>query len=375
MSKEKKVIETDAGFISAERLAKPSEIIDTNFIKMPMTQHFEALTHLDFARQSNMVLDPIVNKGTAIINKDISFLLENFDKSRQAMSEATDRTIDIITAYAYKENKARLFIPIKGYMALTNIDNYNYAREKFLEDVKLLFKDFFLKIPILDSYGKPKKDGSFFHYIIDYGIHQVRREALENDAPETFLRVTIHPDIFQLITQGGYVPAYLTESSFKLDIKRYPGSRRLYKKILHYRNINHKQGSFTLSVKTLLEVLPNILSAEEKKNKKMSFEKARLEPFNRILDYIAESTMLPSQDPQDLGKLVPSFLWEYCGKNGSIADEPMNDIEFDQAYIKFTFKGYPEIEAPYPQLEENTYNKRVKRYKRKQEKKREKVPS
>jgi hypothetical protein len=284
----------------------------------------------------NTVVDPIT--GTATITRGTFSITIPAYAELSGFRTSTHQLLDILTIKLTEAGakSPQVSISLDEFMSLRCLKDGKEARKQVNADLETLFN---AKISFKEKRGKGKTENYLDMRLID--SKGIQKGIIYASFGSTF---------YELL-KGYPVMPYPTKI-LSINSKRNPGSYYLYRKIAEYKNMNvgKVNDGDIISVKTLLDSNPNILTYEEVANSNRNFTDRIIQPFER-----------------DMDNLKDSFKWEYCKSKGEpLSDQEATNMKYDDFVnlnVKITWLAYPDQSERLKKKEQETKKKTKKKQK------------
>jgi len=205
-------------------------------------------------------------------------------------------------------------ISLRDYMKICDLDNVKEARIQLKTDLGILYKSSV-------SYQSPIKRNncSEMRLCQDFTI---KNSVIYVTLGDKFYDMLLSKDMKRML-----IPVLVLQS----NLRKNPNSYFIGRKLSEYDRINfNKKHNNVISIKSLLNVCPNLKNWQNSKQKKRDI----VQSFERDIDFLEEQ-----------------IGWEYCKAKGKpLNDEDIDlitDCDFDtfiNLYIKYTFtKDYLDL--------------------------------
>jgi hypothetical protein len=292
--------------------------------------------------------EPNLNKITGIATitdkeKGFTIFFENYKSLASGLRVSTNKLFDALTIQLtrqcdYKGNgeiDTTVSIPLEEYLSLCGVKetktSIDKARITLKEDLSSLYS---ISIEWYEHRGKNKQE------------FKKMRICDMVEFKNGYIRINFSKPIAQYLANA-YV-MQMPHALFKLDARNgnaYAIGRKL---ILHHGIDNNftKGTSNIISVKSLLDIAPDIPSYNETMATDRHLERRIVKPFEKALDVLVEEGVISS--------------WELCNsKETPLTDEQLRKINYEtllECYVRFDTQGAPD---PTPRLEAKTKRRKA----------------
>lgn len=267
-----------------------------------------------------------ITKTATIEQGTLKVFIESYDELTGGLRTSTHKLLDACTIALTQQNSYRgaddkintlVTIPLEKYMELCGIPltkpSKDKTRRKVKEDLETLYH---ISMEWTEQSGKKVKD---------FAKMRVCDKIAITKGNITF---SFSQDMAKYLTNA-YLMQYPTEL-LKVD-ERNPSSYHIGKKLLLHNSIDNNKRKGTsniLSVKSLLEVCPDIPSYEQVMATGRQFDQRIKTPFETALNSL------------------PFIRWEYSNSKGvSLSEEQLQATDFNtfiKLFIKFEVPGAPD---------------------------------
>ncbi len=314
----------------------PEEIISndlyTNILQGKATN---ALVHTS---KKSMVKDPAVNQGNKKTG-EVEIILEDF--SNLNLNANTFIVLDMLTEklsqnlpYSKRadisleqiDQNRKVSIDISEYMERRNIKDRKEATKQLKNSITALFRT---EIHYKESKREPGKRKKT-EYV--WNMHILDAMGTTLTVKNGAITAQFSLDIAKYLSQSQVMPYPRALSSIKLH--KNPHSYYIGRKLCEHYNMNvAKQNAKRISVKRLIEALPDLPKYEDVINDSKHISKLIIDPFERDINALQETYNVLSS-------------WQYCNSNGeALNDNQLNSYNYKdwiEWLIEFELTEYPD---------------------------------
>ena len=257
-------------------------------------------------------------------------LTSNFPHGKEATAESIDahRAVEI---------------SVDEYMELCQLKDRKEARKQLREAAQALF-DVALEWDELRYYvpeGKKKRVKETYHWKARI-VEATGADADQDPVKQGKVAIKFTYDIAKYLSQA-YIMPY-PDKLLSINAKYNPHSYYIGRKLAEHHNMNiGKENANRISVKSLLEALPDLPSYDEIMTDARQITKRIIQPFERDLIALKET----------YGILAS---WTYCNSKGEpLTEEQVESYSYDvwvQWLIEFELASYPDQSERLAKIEE-----------------------
>jgi len=305
--------------------------------------------------------NPFEDRGELSINNknNLKIFLENFNNLRLDVS--TQKVLDILqekltTSISYGQeasleqiDEARaVSLSVKEYMEISGLKDRKTAKKQVEEAVKTLF-NLYLTWKDNGENGKSPIPYAYVRILDAIGVD------IDNPVNNGVVCVKFSTDIAKYLSKAQIM--LYPQKLYTINSKLHTHSFYMGRKLAEHHNMNiNKKNSNRISVKKLLEALPDMPTYKDVMGKAGQVTKRIIDPFEKNIEaLVTEYDVLES--------------WHYCIKNGApIPEEQLKNYDYKTWItwqIEFKLVDYPNQEERIKQIKE----RRKKATKKKTEKK------
>lgn len=269
------------------------------------------------ANKENIKVD--LNGKATIVRGDLTLTVKNY-QNLVGLRASSFQLLDMLIAEATKNGVSQnleIKLPLRKYMEMRGLKNLKEARNQVNDDLDLLY-NLSIHFDQKNDDDKPRRRSANY---ADMRI--ITTKGIVNSV----IFVTLNTNFYSMLQKSPVMlfPTLL----WKFNNKYNPNSYYLLKKISTHKNMNYgKKNEDIISVQTLLNSTPILLTYEKIKQGNRNINDRIIEPFERDLDACSDY-----------------FTWQYCHKgNTPLSDEELqqlNYFNFANCLVKVNWKTYP----------------------------------
>ena len=311
------------------------ELNESPYLKILQGKGTNAIAHTS---KKNMAIDS-EGKGT-VKTGEVEIFLDSYN--RLDLGVPTNKVLDILTTELTKKipsgSKSTLeqidknrgfYYTLKDYQKSCGIKDIKHAREQLNKAIRSLYG---VSIKF-DEVHKSKngKDKIIHHQmrILDHiGIDEENKNPVRNG--KVYIQFTM--DVAKYLSKS-YIMPY-SKKLWGINSQKNPHSYHIGRKFLEHHNMNiGKSNDCILSVKALIDALPDLPRYEEVESTDRHFTSRIIDPFERDLEALKEKYNVIER-------------WEYCNSKGeALTKEQLNNYDFNtwkDLFISFELLEYPD---------------------------------
>lgn len=328
-------------FFELFRESAPPEI--KTYTKILQGKPLNALAHTS---KKNMLYHKPSNKGRILTQNEVQIFLDTFNSVdlKVTTHQVLDTLVIKITDGFPREEEGvsvsleeldacrEVSLSVDEYATLRNINDKKEARKQLNEAMQTLYNlslewdDTFFAIPE----GKKRKTKITEHNktrIIDYMGESLTANPIQNG----IARAKFTMDIAKYLSRAQIMP--YPNKIMTINPKKNPHSYYLARRLAEHHNMNiADKNSNTISVKKLIEALPDLPKYQTVMNKSRQVGNKIIEPFERDLDALCNYGILER--------------WEYCNPKGvKLTEKQLSNYSYNDWInwmINFELKEYPD---------------------------------
>ena len=299
-------------------------------------------------------LDPFTGVGSMITADDVQIFLENFNSI--SLNVQTHKVLDALTleltsnfphgveATADQINKHRaVMLSVNDYMELCGIKDKKEARKQLKDAIQSLYNVSLEwdEVCYIVPEGKKRRTKQVLHHKMRVSDHLITDES-ENPVKGGRVLFKFSFELAEYLSQA-YIMPY-PDKLLTVNSKYNPHSYYIGRKLAEHHNMNiGKANANRISVKALIEALPDLPSYNDIMQDAKQITKRIIQPFER--DLIAL---------KDTYGILAS--WNYCNSNGEpLTDEQVESYSYstwEQWLIEFELADYPDQSERIAKIEE-----------------------
>ena len=326
----------------------PAQIMEhkKGFSTIRQGQSTNALSRISNAKGNDIVkVDPI--SGTATIESgSLTMTIPKFS-TLSDVKTSTHQFFDAIVI-AFTESGAKsptVFLAVEEYMNRRGLKDRKEARKQIVADANAL-----LRLPPItwdEIQGKQKIPYAGVNIVDSWGWADKEKTTIQFTFTQGFYGVLLRYPVM----------AYPDQLQ-RVNSNNNPNSYYLLRKIAEHKNMNvGKRNENIIAVKTLLKSSPYLPSYETVMKGNRNIRSRIIDPFERDMDFLAET----------LG-------WELCKSLGEpFTEEELDELydykNYSRAYVKITWRDYPDQNARLKEIAERKEEAKKKRRARSKKKK------
>lgn len=266
-------------------------------------------------------------RGTEIILREMDKC--NLDATTHKILDALLTKLTLVLPYGKKiplekiDSSRLVMISVSEFMEMCGLKDHKNARKTLIDAARTLYN---LSI-IFDE----KIKGEIIHW--DMRILDAQGIGSKSDSPiiDGRLYVKFTMDVAKYLS-GAYIMPY-PKNLFRIRPKKNPHSFYLERKFLEHYNMNiGRPNAERITVKKLLEGLPDMPSYDEVMRSDKGLSKRIINPFERDMNALKDHDILES--------------WEYCNANGKeLTQEQLDRYDYYswvEWRVKFKLANYPD---------------------------------
>jgi len=291
-------------------------------------------------------LNPIANRVLDLITQELT---ANFPYGKEATAEDIDR-------------HRAVMLSVDDYMTKRKLKDKKEARKQLRESMQAIYNlslDW-TETRYIKPEGKKRTKKEEIHYkarVIDFMAQELEKNPVQNG--RVYAKFTM--DIAKYLSQAFIMP--YPDKLMIINDNANPHSYHIGRRLAEHYNMNiGKNTANRISVKTLIEALPDLPSYEEIMNDARQISKRIIEPFERDITALVEKYGILES-------------WNYCKSKGEpLTDKEKQNYSYEtwvQWQIEFRLASYPDQSERLAKREEKiqrAIEAKAKREKKRKEK-------